>query len=80
MLCARASLTMTSLSFSDIDAPNQLLPDFRALLFPARAPRFHPRFLNLDLPQPLQNLFDLDSNLFNLLLSLDFARVFTSLI
>jgi hypothetical protein len=48
---------------------------FYANLF-TRAPRFHPRFPNLDLPQPLQNLFELGPNLFDPLVNLAFARAF----
>jgi len=42
----------------------------------AGAPRFNPRFPNLDLPQPLQNLFELGPNLFNPFISIALARTF----
>ena len=48
---------------------------FCANLF-TRAPRFHPRFSDLDLPQPLKNLFELGPNLFYSFVNLAFARAF----
>jgi hypothetical protein len=48
---------------------------FCANLF-TRAGRCYPRFPNLDLPQPLQNLFELGPNLFYPFVNLAFACAF----